>query len=92
MSLREANSSGTTLVPSLLCVCMSGAVHASDEKKAAELGAISFERPGLVDYLREGSQPRKFFVLLPALDTEGVPVSHEVDRFDADSDLVTKKR
>lgn len=54
----------------------------------AELGAISFEKPGLVDHLRDGSQPRKFSVLLPALDCDGAPVAHKVDPYDADSDMV----
>lgn len=54
----------------------------------AELGAISFEKPGLVDQLRDGGQPRKFCVLLPALDVEGSPEAHKVDPFDADSDMV----
>lgn len=58
------------------------------EKEVAELGAISFERHGIVKHLKEGSQPRKFSVLLPALDFEGAPVAHKVDPFDTDNDLV----
>lgn len=60
-------------------------------QEMAELGAISFEKPGLVDHLRDGSQPRKFTVLLPALDCDGSPVAHKVDPYDADSDMVRIK-
>lgn len=59
-------------------------------QEVAELGAISFEKPGLVDHLRDGSQPRKFSVLLPALDYDGAPVPHKVDPYDPDSDMVRK--
>lgn len=58
----------------------------------AELGAISFEKPGLVDHLREGSQPRKFSALLPALDCDGAPLAHKVDPYDEDSHMVSKQR
>lgn len=47
-----------------------------------------FEKPALVDQFRDGGQPRKFTVLLPALDFEGSPIAHKVDPFDADSDMV----
>lgn len=60
------------------------------EKEVAELGAISFERHGIVKNLKEGSQPRKFSVLLPVLDFEGTSVAHKVDPFDNDNDLVRK--
>lgn len=58
------------------------------QQEVAELGAISFEKPGLVGHLRDGSQPRKFSVLLPPLEYDGTPVAHKVDPYDADSDMV----
>eukprot|EP00752_Nemacystus_decipiens_P012897 g11417.t1 len=61
----------------------------TNDQEVAELGAISFEKPGLVDHLRDGSQPRKFSVLLPALDCHGAPVAHKVDPYDADSDMLS---
>lgn len=39
-----------------------------------ELAAVHFERLGMFDQLKEGSQPRRLTVLLPQLDADGVPV------------------
>ncbi|CAM9391353.1 unnamed protein product [Ectocarpus sp. 12 AP-2014] len=64
----------------------------TNDQAIAELGAISFEKPGLVDHLRDGSQPRKFTVLLPALDCDGSPVAHKVDPYDADSDMLSRMK
>ncbi|CAM9406601.1 unnamed protein product [Ectocarpus sp. 8 AP-2014] len=64
----------------------------TNDQEVAELGAISFEKPGLVDHLRDGSQPRKFTVLLPALDCDGSPVAHKVDPYDADSDMLSRMK
>ena len=58
----------------------------------AELAAILFEKPSLVDHLREGSQPRKFSALLPALDCDGAPLAHKVDPYDDDSRMVRLRR
>ncbi|CAM9096410.1 unnamed protein product [Ectocarpus sp. 4 AP-2014] len=64
----------------------------TNDQEVAELGAISFEKPGLVDHLRDGSQPRKFTVLLPGLDCDGSPVAHKVDPYDADSDMLSRMK
>jgi tubby-related protein 1 len=39
-----------------------------------ELGGIVFERLTIFDQLKAGSQPRKMMVLVPALDTNSIPV------------------
>ncbi|CAM9513701.1 unnamed protein product, partial [Scytosiphon promiscuus] len=61
----------------------------TNEQEIAQLGALSFDKPGIVDHLRDGSQPRKFSVLLPALDCDGAPAAHKVDPYDADSDMLS---
>ena len=43
-----------------------------------ELAAVHFERLGMFDQLKEGSQPRRLTVLLPSLDAEGMPVPRPV--------------
>ncbi|CAN0007226.1 unnamed protein product, partial [Hapterophycus canaliculatus] len=64
----------------------------TSDREIAQLGAVSFDKPGIMDHLRDGSQPRKFSVLLPALDCDGAPAAHKVDPYDADSDMVSERR
>ncbi|CAM9412140.1 unnamed protein product [Phaeothamnion confervicola] len=53
----------------------------TNDRDREEMGAILFERPGLVDQMRDGSQPRKFAVALPAAAEDGAPLPHRVDPF-----------
>jgi len=39
-----------------------------------EVASIMFQRPGLMDQLKEGSQPRKLNILLPQIDEDGCPI------------------
>jgi hypothetical protein len=44
------------------------------EQQGDELAAVRFDRTHILDQIKEGSQPRKMFVLLPQLDADGIPV------------------
>jgi tubby-related protein 1 len=43
-----------------------------------EVGAIMFDRYGLMNQLKEGCQPRKMTVLLPQLSPDSEPIPHKV--------------
>ena len=43
----------------------------TNNKEKIEAGAFRFDRPGLFDQLKDGSQPRKLHIILPQLDDEG---------------------
>jgi tubby and related proteins len=45
-----------------------------------EVGAVIFERVGLISQLKDGCQPRKMTVLLPNLNAESEPIAHKVSR------------
>jgi len=53
-------------------------VTAAKERK--EIGAIAFDRNGLVSQIKEGCQPRKMYVLLPEVSDENTPVEHAVTK------------
>jgi tubby-related protein 1 len=42
-----------------------------------EIAGISFDRNSMYNQISEGSQPRKLQALLPALDSNGVPIPHK---------------
>jgi hypothetical protein len=52
-------------------------IYTNDQEKE-ELGAVLFEKPGIVDHVLEGSQPRKFYVMLPPIDADSAPIPHKV--------------
>lgn len=43
-----------------------------------ELAGIAFDRLRLVDQLKEGNQPRKMKLIVPATDSDSVPVPHRI--------------
>jgi tubby and related proteins len=43
-----------------------------------EIGAIVFDRNGIVSQMKEGCQPRKMFVKLPDVSSQSTPVEHHV--------------
>lgn len=43
-----------------------------------EVGAVIFERVGIISQLKEGCQPRKMTVLVPNLNAESEPIPHKV--------------
>jgi hypothetical protein len=51
-------------------------VTAAKDRK--EIGAIVFDRNGIVNQLKEGCQPRKMFVMLPEVSSENIPIEHSV--------------
>lgn len=52
----------------------------TESEDREELAHISFERPGIVEQIRDGSQPRKLFVMLPPLDRNNCAVPHRTSR------------
>lgn len=44
----------------------------------AEVAAVSYERSTMLKQLKDGSQPRRLFVVVPRLDAESVPVPNIV--------------
>ena len=44
-----------------------------------EVAGIMFDRLGIINQLKEGSQPRKLTAILPPLDSEQVPVPHRAE-------------
>lgn len=67
-SLRSSSQRETTLQGS-----------AGAEQMKWELGCITYERLDIFSQLREGSQPRKLTVAVPALDAENIPVANVLD-------------
>lgn len=49
--------------------------HSSERE---ELAGIGFDRLGLVNQLKEGSQPRKMTVMVPHLDSNKIPIANKI--------------
>ena len=47
--------------------------------KKEEIGGVKFERQTVVNHIKEGSQPRKFEVVVPDLDSNNVPIPRPAD-------------
>lgn len=45
-----------------------------------EIGAIVFDRNGIVNQLKEGCQPRKMYVKVPEISPENTPLEHSVTK------------
>jgi tubby and related proteins len=45
----------------------------TNDSERQEVASIMFNRPGLIYQLKEGSQPRKLNIFLPAIDSDGCP-------------------
>jgi hypothetical protein len=45
-----------------------------------EIGAIVFDRNGIVNQLKEGCQPRKMYVKVPEISSENTPIEHSVTK------------
>lgn len=45
-----------------------------------EIGAIVFDRNGIVNQLKEGCQPRKMYVKVPEISPENTPIEHSVTK------------
>ncbi|CAN0047421.1 unnamed protein product, partial [Choristocarpus tenellus] len=58
------------------------------EKEKEELGAVLFDKPHMLEHLKEGTLPRKFRVLLPPLDANGTPIAVKADPFDPDGNML----
>lgn len=50
-----------------------------------EIAGVKFDRVSLMDQLKEGNQPRKMKIMVPPLDTSGVPVPNRTNDSDAGS-------
>lgn len=48
-------------------------VICSNHATRHELGAVLFNKPGLMEQMRDGSTPRKMVVVVPEIDQSGVP-------------------
>ena len=55
-----------------------------------EAGSIAFDRPGIMDQISLGSQPRKLHILLPELDENGQGVVVESDNRSGQVDTRSK--
>uniref|UniRef100_A0A7S2V188 Tubby C-terminal domain-containing protein n=1 Tax=Fibrocapsa japonica TaxID=94617 RepID=A0A7S2V188_9STRA len=64
----------------------------TNDAEREEMGAIIFNKPGFVDQVKEGSQPRKLHVLLPQLDADGVPVPNKPNPRRPDTSLLERLR
>lgn len=62
--------------------------HASERE---EMAGIVFDRLGIVNQLKEGSQPRKMMVVVPHLDSNKVPIANRVKE-NGDGSMVDKLR
>jgi tubby-related protein 1 len=50
-----------------------------NEAQKEEVAAISYERPGFMDQLKDGSQPRRMMVAVPHTDEENLSIPNTVD-------------
>lgn len=50
----------------------------NNEQMKEELGGIWFDKPKLLDHMRDGPQPRKLRIILPPMKKGGTPKPHKV--------------
>jgi len=54
----------------------------SNHADRRELGAILFNKPSMVEQIKDGSQPRKMYIVVPEVDAEGAAVPVRQSRRD----------
>ncbi|CAN0150177.1 unnamed protein product, partial [Discosporangium mesarthrocarpum] len=64
------------------------AIMYTNDQEKEELGAVLFDKPGLVDHLKAGSLPRKFRALLPPLEADGTPTPFKVNPFNPEGSMI----
>ncbi|CAM9510002.1 unnamed protein product [Heterosigma akashiwo] len=64
-------------------------IFTNDHEKE-ELGAITFEKTGFMDQVKEGSQPRKLKIILPQLDPDGIPLPNKPERGRPETSLLSR--
>ncbi|CAM9625306.1 unnamed protein product, partial [Chrysoparadoxa australica] len=62
-------------------------LYTNDEEKE-ELGAIVYDRQGIVGSLKEGSLPRCFHILLPPVGADNTPIPRKVDPFAQNTSMI----
>jgi len=60
----------------------------NNEERKEELGAVLFEKPTIIDHMKDGAQPRKLRILLPPIDHDRKPIAHRVSPSDPFGGLV----
>jgi len=50
----------------------------NNEERKEELGCVWFDKPKLLDHMRDGPQPRKLRIVVPPLDKKRAPTPHKV--------------
>lgn len=62
----------------------------NNEERKEELGGVLYEKPTIMDHMKDGAQPRKLKVILPAVSENNVPIPHSVNLNDPMGGLLSQ--